>query len=178
MMGEGRNQNFRGPILTAIHSFPPSAARHDQWAAMDGDDDVCDSSSTASSFEDSANSIASSSSLDFTEDASSSSSSSPPPPVSKGPLYELSELMAQLPIKRGLSKHYQGKSQSFTSLSNVRCIEDLIKKVNPYKKKMKSSKSYGGLDTNKSYTPKAFISKKTSRSSFSLLGKRNSFMGC
>ncbi|GKC82523.1 hypothetical protein Tco_1138240, partial [Tanacetum coccineum] len=40
-----------------------------------------------------------------------------------GPLYELSELMAQLPIKRGLSKYYQGKSESFGSLANLNNIE-------------------------------------------------------
>lgn len=46
--------------------------------------------------------------------------------------------------RRGLSKHYNGKSQSFTSLSNVRCLEDLAKPENPYKKKLKSCRSYGG----------------------------------
>nr|XP_043627141.1 uncharacterized protein LOC122598620 [Erigeron canadensis] len=46
------------------------------------------------------------------------------------PLYELSELMAQLPIKRGLSKYYQGKSESFGSLSNLTNIKDLAKKGN------------------------------------------------
>lgn len=47
--------------------------------------------------------------------------------------------------RRGLSKHFQGKSQSFTSLSNVLCVEDLAKPENPYNKKLKSCKSYGGL---------------------------------
>lgn len=46
--------------------------------------------------------------------------------------------------RRGLSKHYNGKSQSFTSLSNVRCLEDLAKPENPYNKKLKSCRSYGG----------------------------------
>lgn len=46
--------------------------------------------------------------------------------------------------RRGLSKHYIGKSQSFTSLSNVRCLEDLAKPENPYTKKLKSIRSYGG----------------------------------
>lgn len=47
--------------------------------------------------------------------------------------------------RRGLSKHFQGKSQSFTCLSNVRCLEDLAKPQNPYNKKLKSCKSYVGL---------------------------------
>ncbi|MGI4370295.1 hypothetical protein ACR2V4_27270, partial [Klebsiella pneumoniae] len=71
--------------------------------------------------------------------SSSSSSSS-----SYGPLYELSELMAQLPIKRGLSKYYQGKSQTFSSLASVKSLEDLAKKGRPHKRKVKASKSYGG----------------------------------
>ncbi|PPR97612.1 hypothetical protein GOBAR_AA23044 [Gossypium barbadense] len=120
--------------------------------------------SDESSFENSINaSIASSS--DLVDDATSSASSS------NGPLYELSEMMAQLPIKRGLSKHYCGKSQSFTSLANVKSIEDLPKKVVHVRAKMiKSCKSYGwGLDghhhRNKVYySPKATISKKGSSS--------------
>ncbi|TXG68808.1 hypothetical protein EZV62_003743 [Acer yangbiense] len=73
--------------------------------------------------------------------------------------------MSQLPIKRGLSKYFQGKSQSFTCLSRVMSIEDLAKKETPYRKKMMKSncKSYGGgLDAYKSYNllPKATIAKK------------------
>lgn len=76
---------------------------------------------------------------------------------------------------------YQGKAQSFTSLSRVQSLEDLPKKTKPYRKKMKSCKSYGGgLDSHKiSYTPKATatISKKASRGSLlSSLHRRGSFM--
>ncbi|RRT38408.1 hypothetical protein B296_00051296 [Ensete ventricosum] len=60
------------------------------------------------------------------------------------PLYELSSLMEQLPIKRGLSKYYQGKSQSYTSLSAVSSIEDLPKKDTAYRRKMKACRSYAG----------------------------------
>ncbi|GMJ07381.1 hypothetical protein HRI_004407300 [Hibiscus trionum] len=108
------------------------------------------------------NSISSVSSSDLVDDASSATSSS----SSNGPLYELLDLVAQLPIRRGLSKHYQEKSQSFTSLARVTSIEDLPKKVvNPLnnRAKMKSCKSYAwGLDGQriKSYSPKATISKK------------------
>ncbi|KAL5229253.1 hypothetical protein ABZP36_017518 [Zizania latifolia] len=62
-------------------------------------------------------------------------------------LYDLSSMAAQLPVKKGLSKYYDGKSQSFACMSEVRCLEDLRKKVNPYKK-IKSSKSYVALDGN------------------------------
>ncbi|XP_077209830.1 uncharacterized protein LOC143845393 [Tasmannia lanceolata] len=152
---------------------------------MDGDDGLCDSLSTSYNSTASIDSYLSEVAEDATSSTSyspSSSSSSSSQVASKGPLYELSELMAQLPIKRGLSKYFQGKSQSFTSLSNVICIEDLAKTRTPYSKKMKAYKSIGGgLDCHKSYKPRACrrtISKKASRvSRSSLLSKRSSFLG-
>ncbi|GKV36602.1 hypothetical protein SLEP1_g44714 [Rubroshorea leprosula] len=116
----------------------------------------------------------SSSASDMVDDASSLPSCSSTDSNS-GPLYELSELMAELPIKRGLSKYFQGKSQSFTSLSRVKSIKDLAKKETPLRKKMKACKSYGfGLDSHKLYTlPRAKISKKESRGSLSLQGRRS-----
>ncbi|KAK7319938.1 hypothetical protein RJT34_04667 [Clitoria ternatea] len=131
--------------------------------------------------EDSINSLCSSSSSELAEDASSSLSTSSSSD-SNGPLYELSELMNDLPIKRGLSLFYQGKAQSFSSLATVQSIEDFPKRERPHcrKKLMKSCKSYGGgLDSHRiSFTPKATITKKTSRGSFlSVLTKRESFLG-
>ncbi|XP_073109413.1 protein OXIDATIVE STRESS 3-like [Elaeis guineensis] len=127
-----------------------------------------------------------SSSSDLTDDATSSSpksfspSSNPSKLNSDGPLFELTSLTAQLPIRRGLSKYFQGKSQSFTSLSDARCVDDLAKKEIPYKKRMKPCKSYaGGLDASQKpcYTPgpcNKTIAKKTSRgSSGSLLSRRS-----
>ncbi|KAK6927798.1 hypothetical protein RJ641_006389 [Dillenia turbinata] len=89
------------------------------------------------------------------------------------PVQDMTSLLQQLPFKRGLSKHYQGKSQSFTSLSSVRCLEDLAKPENPipyYNKKLKSCKSYaGGLSSPSLFqVDKSFsrhISKKASSSS-------------
>ncbi|KAK6944896.1 hypothetical protein RJ641_025998 [Dillenia turbinata] len=151
--------------------------------AKDGDgEDSCDSISMKYSSEGSINSVESSP-LELIEDASSSTScsSSSYSLQSEGPLFGLSDLMAQLPIKRGLSKFYEGKSQSYTSLASVTSIEDLAKKTSPCGKRMKSSKSYaGGLDGHKAsaHTPKSIISKKTSRgSSLSKLGKRIDLMG-
>ncbi|KAL2342579.1 hypothetical protein Fmac_003864 [Flemingia macrophylla] len=80
---------------------------------------------------------------------------------SNNPLFDLSDLRDQLPLKRGLSMFYQGKAQSFSSLASVESIEDLPKKEKSYRKKMKS------CDSHKiSFTPKATISKKTSRGTF------------
>ncbi|XP_047326177.1 protein OXIDATIVE STRESS 3 LIKE 2-like [Impatiens glandulifera] len=65
------------------------------------------------------------SSEDEEDDISSSSLSN------NGPLYQLSrDLMAQLPIKRGLSKYYNGKSQTFTSLGTANSLQDLSKNKN------------------------------------------------
>ncbi|KAK3436367.1 hypothetical protein EUGRSUZ_C00963 [Eucalyptus grandis] len=104
--------------------------------------------------------------------SSSSSSSSASLSNCRGPLYELSELMTHLPIKRGLSKFYQGKCQSFTSLARVQSIEDLVKKDNPYRKRLKTCESFAGaLDkhSQKAYSPRPTISKKGSVSKGSSL---------
>ncbi|KAJ8541869.1 hypothetical protein K7X08_016735 [Anisodus acutangulus] len=89
---------------------------------------------------------------DDDDDASSSSSSF-------GPLYELSELMAQLPIKKGLSKYYQGKSQSYGHLGSVMSLKDLAKEGNSYNKRMKLCKSLDGRKRS-SFAPKSTITKK------------------
>ncbi|CAL4889040.1 unnamed protein product [Urochloa decumbens] len=94
----------------------------------------------------------------LTDDATSSPPGHPSEPSSvssstlqldaEGPLYELSSLLAQLPARKGLSKYYQGKSQSFTSISDATCVQDLAKKIS-YSKRMKTCKSYSaGLDMN------------------------------
>lgn len=127
------------------------------------DDDITDSISNGSITEDSMNSMCSSSSseLDDDQEASSSTSSlsSSSPSHSNGPLYELSELMNHLPLKRGLSMFYQGKAQSFGSLARVQSVEDLSKKLERpnYRNKKKSCKSFGRYLC----TPKATISKKS-----------------
>ncbi|PKU72098.1 hypothetical protein MA16_Dca006691 [Dendrobium catenatum] len=72
------------------------------------------------------------------DDASSSSSySSSNYPSSSDHLLDLSLPMANLPIKRGLSQFFQGKSESFSCLSEVSYIEDLAKKNKLYSKRSK-----------------------------------------
>ncbi|KAI5683817.1 hypothetical protein M9H77_05045 [Catharanthus roseus] len=150
----------------------------------DGEDNVVVSDSS-----DDVSSVVSSDSDLFEQVSNSSESdSSSSSPTSSGPLQDMSSLLQQLPFKRGLSKHYNGKSQSFTSLSNVRSLEDLAKPENPYKKKLKSCKSYGGLmfddhDENqprRSNSSSRLISKKpSSKGSCSSLSvkKSSSFLG-
>ncbi|CAN6233927.1 unnamed protein product [Urochloa humidicola] len=55
--------------------------------------------------------------------------------------FEMSDLMTQLPIKRGLSRFFDGKSQSFASLAAVASLDDLAK---PPRKRLKPSRSCGG----------------------------------
>ncbi|KAK8934151.1 hypothetical protein KSP39_PZI014706 [Platanthera zijinensis] len=121
--------------------------------------------------EDPAESVSSSSS-DSVEDAGGD------PSLSNG-RFDMSSLIAQLPLKRGLSKHFHGKSQSFASLCDVRSLEDLVKIERPCGKKMKSSRSYrGGLDSQKALSFSRTITKKARRSSFSNLGtKKQGFVG-
>ncbi|XP_010443308.1 PREDICTED: uncharacterized protein LOC104726200 [Camelina sativa] len=111
---------------------------------------------------------------DDDDDASSSSSN--------GPLEDLSDLMSHLPIKRGLSKFYEGRSQSFTSLANVKSLEDLMKrgfKNRNYGARRKTCRSTGGIidqSYKRVYSPKATISKKhnnkTPSSTLSCLSRR------
>ncbi|CAK8533794.1 unnamed protein product [Lathyrus sativus] len=127
-------------------------------------DSTTSSSSSIGTFsEDSMGSMCCCSS-ELIEDADSSSN---------GSLCDLSELMNNLPIKRGLSMFYEGKTQSFSCLGEVQKMEDVPKKSMGYKKRMKKCKSYGDRIW---YSPKATISKKTSRVPFSsLLTKRESY---
>ncbi|KAJ1278631.1 hypothetical protein BS78_04G093500 [Paspalum vaginatum] len=99
-----------------------------------------------------------SSASNLSDDATSSPPGHPSEPSSassstlhldcEGPLYELSSLLDQLPIRKGLSSYYQGKSQSFTSISDATSVQDLAKKTS-YSKRMKTCKSYSaGLNMN------------------------------
>ncbi|KAL8250125.1 hypothetical protein R6Q59_033818 [Mikania micrantha] len=146
LMANVKNQNFEDH-------------HHQRWTTMkdehDHEQDQCSSieeASTISNLSSSSSSLtcSSSSSFDTADDASSSANSS------RSSLYDLSDLMSHLPIKRGLSKFYHGKSDSFTSLARVTSIEDIPKKCKTSHEKIK--KSF------KSHTlPKPIISKKKSR---------------
>ncbi|NP_001340544.1 uncharacterized protein LOC100501780 [Zea mays] len=98
-------------------------------------------------------SSSSSDGVDLADDASSSGSSCH---------FEMASLMTQLPIKRGLSKFFDGKSQSFASLAAVGGLEDLPK---PPAKRLKTSRSCGvGLeDAHRRGPPSATGRKQASR---------------
>ncbi|VAI59527.1 hypothetical protein VPH35_111675 [Triticum aestivum] len=138
---------------------PPRAAYDEQDEDIgSASDSECTSRSSTSS------------SSDLADDASSSSSSS------SGDHFEMSALMTQLPIKRGLSLFFDGKSQSFASLAAVASLEDLAK---PAKKRLKPSRSCeGGLDAHRGrflslrrHCPKAAAARKASaRAALSVLG--------
>lgn len=94
----------------------------------------------------------------------------------KGPLDTMEGLEEVLPIKRGISKFYNGKSKSFTSLSDatsVSSIKEFAKPENPYTRKRKNLIARSSLlDKNRTYSLKDLrsgTSKRTtssSRSSF------------
>ncbi|GAB2293461.1 hypothetical protein Dimus_027661 [Dionaea muscipula] len=141
----------------------------------DDDYDVADmKSSSSSSLNAPSNSSSSKGSSEELEEDASSSSISAVSSQSNEAVYDLSQLMLELPIKRGLSEFYKGKSQSFTSLARVISLEDLAKKTGPRRSKFKACKSYGGGLSNRKSSPyssrtlpKPTISKKPSRASLS-----------
>ncbi|KAM1359621.1 hypothetical protein ACFX11_046598 [Malus domestica] len=184
-MGAGsEEQMLQAPC--SITKYDNYTKREDSWVIMnedDGhDDDRDEMYDTTSSMSISNRSSTSSSDLvDYA--ASSSTSSSCSSLHSHGSLFDLSDLIAQLPIKKGLSKYFEGKCQSFTSFSKVKSVEDLVKKELPYnqRKALKASKSYGGgLASYRPYTlPKAAISKsnKASTTSSFLTRSRSNSLG-
>nr|ADE77387.1 unknown [Picea sitchensis] len=104
---------------------------------------TCNLSSSSSSFSiSSPDSTAYSASSDDITDSGNSSWGFSPPPMpdgNGGPLFHMKSLRESLPSrKRGLSNYFTGKSQSFTSLVDVKCVEDLAKP----EKKLKSSHSW------------------------------------
>ncbi|KAG6398044.1 hypothetical protein SASPL_139494 [Salvia splendens] len=134
----------------------------DSWIQYEESESLSATSSSSIGEDSDASNGSSITSSDTVDDASSSSSSLNS--SRSGALYDLSEIMDQLPIKRGLSQFYQGKSESFTSISRVASIEDLVKKsATPFRRNLKASKSCGtGLHSYKQYTlPKATIAKKS-----------------
>ncbi|KAJ7958646.1 Stress response NST1-like protein [Quillaja saponaria] len=55
--------------------------------------------------------------------------------LNRGGLGSLGSLEDSLPIKRGLSNHFSGKSKSFADLSQVNTVKELEKQENPLNKK-------------------------------------------
>ncbi|XP_040376995.1 uncharacterized protein LOC102719275 [Oryza brachyantha] len=136
-------------------------------ACEEQEEDIGSPSTSASSAR------SSGSSSELADDASSSSSGS------ADRHFEMSDLMTQLPFKRGLSRFFDGKSQSFASLAAVASleVEDLAK---PPRKRLKPSQSCGGgLDAHRGrvlsprrHCPKAAGARKaaaTARAALSVL---------
>ncbi|KAI3714695.1 hypothetical protein L6452_21654 [Arctium lappa] len=154
-----------------ISSEKKTQLEHTQWVLAEPRNDMideCVSDFIVECSNDSLESFSSSKMVD--DDVSSSSSSSSSLVLSHdGPLYELSELMAQLPIKRGLSKYYQGKSESFGSLANLKSFQDLGKRSRWSTKQTFRSQS-------QTLSPKGTIVKNKKSSLFSSLGKMTSLL--
>ncbi|KAJ7553644.1 hypothetical protein O6H91_06G106600 [Diphasiastrum complanatum] len=85
----------------------------------------------------------------------------------RSPLDHMSTLENSLPIKRGLSNFFRGKSRSFTSLADVSSVNDLAKPENPYAKKRKWFHGNGSDSRNKiGYPPICHSFSGSSRKSF------------
>ncbi|XP_022728954.1 uncharacterized protein LOC111284537 [Durio zibethinus] len=66
----------------------------------------------------------------------------------KGPLDTMDALEEVLPMRRGISKFYNGKSKSFTSLADaaaVSSVKDFAKPDNPYNRKRKNLLAHSSL---------------------------------
>ncbi|GLJ43604.1 hypothetical protein SUGI_0907540 [Cryptomeria japonica] len=70
----------------------------------------------------------------------------------RGSLDKMWSLEDSLPIKRGLSEFYNGKSRSFTCLSDAIYAKDIIKPEDTYARKLKilRTQSIGSLDRHRS----------------------------
>ncbi|XP_023534916.1 uncharacterized protein LOC111796503 isoform X2 [Cucurbita pepo subsp. pepo] len=96
----------------------------------------------------------------------------------KGPLDMMDSLEEVLPVRKGISKFYNGKSKSFTSLadaSTVSSVEEIVKPENAYSKKRRNLMAFNLVwEKNRSFPLKnngGGISKRpisSSRSSFAL----------
>ncbi|MGI4406648.1 hypothetical protein ACR2V0_28665, partial [Klebsiella pneumoniae] len=59
-----------------------------------------------------------------------------------GILPSLASLEESLPIKRGLSNHFTGKSKSFGNLLEVRTVKEMVKRDNPLNKRRRTMIAY------------------------------------
>ncbi|XP_047067715.1 protein OXIDATIVE STRESS 3 LIKE 2-like [Lolium rigidum] len=153
--------------MEAYVLYPMSSNWRREASREEQEEDIgCPSDSEMSATD----SMLSSSGEELEDDATSSSSSSSSGSTES---FEMSSLMAQLPLKRGLSKFFDGKSQSFASLAAVGGLEDLAKP--PSSKRLKTSRSceVGLQDAHRrrfaSRNAAAF--KKVSKGRLSVLGK-------
>lgn len=113
----------------------------------DEDSDSCSSSSIGR------NSDSSDGSSDCEDSAESEVQSS-----FKGPIDRFGDLEEMLPIRRGMSKFYNGKSKSFTSLADIASassVKDFAKPETRYTRKRKILLAHSTfLDKNRKYPPK------------------------
>ncbi|KAG7556029.1 hypothetical protein ISN44_As11g021050 [Arabidopsis suecica] len=97
----------------------------------------------------------------------------------KGPLEMMESLEQVLPVRKGISKYYNGKSKSFTNLAaeaasaltSSSSMKDLAKPENPYSRRRRNLLCHQIWENNKT-TPRGGISKKhvmsSSRSALTL----------
>ncbi|KAL4589417.1 hypothetical protein LXL04_002324 [Taraxacum kok-saghyz] len=92
----------------------------------------------------------------------------------KGSLNNLCDLEQALPIKRGISSFYAGKSKSYTSLADAvsaPSIQDIVKPEDAYNRKRKNTIAHSVfLDKNRNFAPKTGISKRINNNNTTVSG--------
>ncbi|KAJ1442830.1 hypothetical protein SESBI_00713 [Sesbania bispinosa] len=72
-----------------------------------------------------------------------------------GPLHDMQTLEEVLPIKRGISKFYNGKSKSFTTLADAAStpsVKDIVKPENAYSRRRRNLMAFNHVwDKNRNY---------------------------
>ncbi|CAM8899674.1 unnamed protein product [Rhodiola kirilowii] len=121
----------------------------------------CSSSSIGCLSADSSSNSVSSNMVEDGDDASSS------PANRVEQMFQLSDLMSQLPIKRGLSRYYNGKSDSFKNLTSIKSLEDVPK--------LSSKGRSSNINRCQKFytTPKSKISKSNNKASTWISGRNN-----
>ncbi|KAF6171090.1 hypothetical protein GIB67_015038 [Kingdonia uniflora] len=98
----------------------------------------------------------------------------------KGPLDTMDALEEVLPIKKGISRFYSGKSKSFTSLadaSSSSSLKDIVKPENAYTRKRKNLLAFTLLEKNRNLPLRPNVGKRStnfSRSTVNLAAMSSS----
>ncbi|KAF7830184.1 nucleolin 1-like [Senna tora] len=124
-----------GPTFTLDVSSSPPAYGRDQHAPCDADDHAVPSCLFARP--DDGTPDDSDNDLSFKRDGDAEEEEEEVQSKFNGGLGlgSLDSLEDSLPIKRGLSSHFEGKSKSFTDLSQISDVKDLKKQENPFNKR-------------------------------------------
>lgn len=125
--------------------MPLSLETMERSSSFNQYDSICDQEDFPEDDSDTDSCVSSSSSLGRNSDSSEDDSSDREEVEKnsfKGPLDTMKDLEKDLPVKKGISNFYIGKSKSFTDLADAAgatCVQEIVKAEDPYAKKRKDS---------------------------------------